>query len=90
MAEGNFKNLQECCEMANAYVIKFVDRKNDRIDQLKEQCHIISEAIKTDIAKVVEVEQLMQKKEEEYEATNNKHRQQIPELRQQYGDLSTK
>ena len=56
LAEGNFIKLQERCEMAKAYVNKFVDWKNDRIDQLKEQCHIISKAIKAEKTKVVEVE----------------------------------
>mgnify|MGYP000223361239 FL=1 len=38
----------------------------------------------------MEVEQLMLKKEEDYEALNNKHMQQIAELGEQCDDLSTK
>ena len=71
LAEGNFKKLQECCEMAKAYVNKFMDQKNDWIGQLREQCHILSKAQKAETTKVEEVEQLMQKKEEEYTTTNN-------------------
>ena len=39
LAEINFKNLQERCEMVKAYVSKFIDKKNDRIQQLKDQRH---------------------------------------------------
>ena len=71
MAEGNFKKLQERCEMAKAYVNKFIERKNDRIQQLKDQRHQISEARKLETTRVGELEQILKTKEEEDEDLNN-------------------
>ena len=57
--------------MAKAYVNKFIERKNDRIQQLKDQRHQISEARKLETTRVGELEQILKTKEEEYEDLNN-------------------
>ena len=48
LAEGNFKKLKEQCQMAETYVNKFMDKKNDRIQQLKDQVHEVREGKKSE------------------------------------------
>ena len=69
LAEENFKNLHELCEMVKTIVGKFIDEKKARIHQLKDQMYEFREAKKAETKKVDTLERLLKIKDDQYFTT---------------------
>ena len=63
LAKGNFRKLQEQCDMVKIVVGNFIDKENTRIQRLKDQMHEVWEAKKVETKKVEALEQLLKTKD---------------------------
>ena len=59
--------------MVKTYVGNFIDKKNARIQQLKDQMHEVREANRSEIEKVEALEQLLKTKDNQYSAIDTRH-----------------
>ena len=61
--------------MVKIVVSNFIEKKNARMQQLKDQMHEVKEAKKAGIEKFDTLEQLLKIKDDQYSATNAQHGQ---------------